>query len=190
MAKKYRQEIDVQKLYDEAPVVDGRKKLDSEQFYNACTNIIKWRLMPDLIYRGYYKDGVKQSNYDEEDINDCFTYILGKIHDKYDPTLGTLATFIRNWVRGYGQTVIQKQRRQRKYAKAILSLDTQLNNSGLSEYYLSHDITSISDLDDYIDEEYFGVDSDFTFTKEDIIEHREFLEGIYTDIDISLDVFK
>ena len=188
--KKYRQDIDVQKIYDEAPVVNGRKQLNSREFYNGCTNIIKWRLMPDLIYRGYMKDGVKQSNYDEEDIDDCFTYILEKIHEKYDPAKGTLATFIRTWVRGYGQIVIQKQRRQYKYAKAILSLDTQINTNGLSDSYLSHDTTSIGDLDEYLDEEYFGVDSNLTFTKDDIAEHRDFLEELYSNLDIDADVFK
>lgn len=182
--KKYRQEIDVQKIYDEAPIVNGKKQLNSLQFYNGCTNIIKWRLMPCLIYRGYYKDGVQQSNYDDEDINDCFTYILGKIHDKYDPAKGTLATFIRNWVRGYGQIITQKQRRQYKYAKAIISLDTQTNIS--VDSYLSNQHTSISELEDYLDEEYFGVDSDLSFTKEDIIEHRKFLEDIYNNVDIDV----
>ena len=137
--KKYRADIDIQKIYDEAPVVNGKKKLDSLNFYHGCTNIIKWRLMPDLIYRGYYKDGVKQINYDEEDIEDCFTYILGKIHDKYDPKKGTLATFIRTWIRGYGQIIIQKQRRQYKYAKAFVSLDSTTNSNNIMEAHLHHD---------------------------------------------------
>lgn len=184
--KKYRQDIDIQKIYDEAPVVDGKKQLNSEQFYHGCTNIIKWRLMPDLIYRGYYKDGIKQSNYDDEDIDDCFTYILEKIHEKYDPSRGTLATFIRTWIRGYGQIVIQKQRRQYQYAKAFVSLDSTYNGTTMSEINLVYDISSIDDLDEYLDSEYFGIDSDFSFTKEDVTEHREFLESIYSSgIDIT-----
>ena len=185
--KKYRADIDIQKIYDEAPVVNGKKKLDSLNFYHGCTNIIKWRLMPDLIYRGYYKDGVKQINYDEEDIEDCFTYILGKIHDKYDPKKGTLATFIRTWIRGYGQIIVQKQRRQYKYAKAFVSLDSTTNSNNIMEAHLHHDTTSISDLDDYLDEEYFGIDSDFTFTPEDVKQHRAFLESIYGKDDSDID---
>ena len=177
--RRYRADIDIQAIYDNAPVVDGKKQLNTESFYNACTNLIKWRLMPDLIYRGYYKDGVKQVNYDEEDILDCFTYILGKIHERYDRTRGTLPTFIRTWIRGYATRIIQKQRRQRKYATAIISLDAQIANLGLPEYPLSYDITSITDLDDYLDEKYFGVSSDLTFTKEDIKAHREFLQSLY-----------
>ena len=183
--KRYRDNIDLQKIYDEAPIVNGRKKLDSYEFYHGCTNMIKWRLMPDLIYRGYYKDGVKQSNYDEEDIEDCFTYILGKIHERYDPAKGTLATFIRMWIRGYGQLIVQKQRRQYKYAKSFISLDAPTNDNNLMEWQISHDVSSISDLDDYLDDEYFGIDSSFTFTPDDVREHRKFLESIYNDVSLA-----
>ena len=85
---------------------------------------------------------------------------------------------------GLGQIIIQKQRRQYKYAKAIISLDSQTNIS--VDSYLSNNHTSISELEDYLDEEYFGVDSDLSFTKEDIIEHRKFLEGIYNNVDIDV----
>ena len=183
--KKYRQDIDIQKIYDEAPVVNGRKQLNSPSFYHGCTNIIKWRLMPDLIYRGYFKDGVKQTNFDDEDVDDCFTYILEKIHEKYDPSRGTLATFIRTWIRGYGQIVTQKQRRQYQYAKAFISLDSTYNGANIAEMNMVHDVSSIENLDEYLDSEYFGIDSEFTFTKEDVEEHRGFLEGIYhSDNDI------
>lgn len=182
--KKYRQDIDIQKIYDEAPVVNGKKQLNSPNFYHGCTNIIKWRLMPDLIYRGYFKDGVKQVNYDDEDIDDCFTYILEKIHSKYDPAKGTLATFIRTWIRGYGQIIVQKQRRQYKYVKAFVSLDSSPNSTNLIEAHLNNDLSSINDLDDYLDAEYFGIDSNFSFTSEDMEAHREFLESMYGKDDI------
>lgn len=184
--KKTRPEVDIQKIYNEAPVVNGKKQLNSSNFYHGCTNIIKWRLMPDLIYRGYFKDGIKQSNFDDEDVDDCFAYILGKIHDKYDPNKGTLATFIRTWIRGYGQIITQKQRRQYKYAKAFVSLDSTYNGVNLVEQHLSQDTDNVEDLDDYLDNEYFGIDSDFTFTKEDVTEHREFLESIYSTINIDV----
>lgn len=138
--------FDVQELYDNG-------KLLSDEFYIGCTNIIKTRLMRDLVYKGYYKNGIKQSNYDLEDVNDCYTYILTKIKERYDPAKGKIATFIRNWVQGYGTTVISKQKRKHKRLGKILPLDLTLQTS-ISEDL--KDSTKIENLDDLMDSEIYG----------------------------------
>lgn len=138
--------FDVQELYDNG-------KLLSDEFYIGCTNIIKTRLMRDLVYKGYYKNGIKQSNYDLEDVNDCYTYIMTKIKEKYDPAKGKIATFIRNWVQGYGTTVISKQKRQHKRLGKILPLDLTLQTSISDDL---RDSTKIENLEDMMDTELYG----------------------------------
>lgn len=137
---------DVQKLYEEG-------KMNTNEFYLGVTNLIKWKLMKSLIAKGYWKNGVRQTNYDQEDVDDCFTYIYGKIIEKYDPSKGTLATFIRNWIRGYGTVVTQKQRRQYKYLKKLLPLDFNLQKSIAEEY---KDSFHIEDLEEYLDDTHFN----------------------------------
>ena len=66
----------IQRLYEQG-------KLNSNQFFVEASSLIKSRLMPDLIYKGYYRDGKRQISYNQEDVEDCYTYVLGKIIDKY-----------------------------------------------------------------------------------------------------------
>lgn len=135
----------IQRLYNQG-------KLNSNQFFMEASALIKSRLMPDLIYKGYYKDGKRQISYNQEDVEDCYTYVLRKIIDKYDPELGTLATFIRNWVRGYGTTVTTAQHRRYNKVGNDASLDESYNNSIREEF---RDSFNISDLEDAIDKEHF-----------------------------------
>ena len=138
--------VDIQQLYNEG-------KMGTDEFYHGVTNMIKWLLMKCLIAKGHWKDGKRQTNFDQEDVDDCFTYIFAKIKEKYDPNRGTLATFIRNWVRGYGTVVTQKQRRQHKYLKKLLPLDFNLQKSIAEEY---KDTYHIEDLEDFMDDTYFN----------------------------------
>ena len=55
-------------------------------------------------------------------------------------------------------------------------LDKLLDAVKLNDYY---------DEDDYLDDEYFGIDSSFTFTPDDVREHRKFLESIYNDVSLA-----
>lgn len=139
----------IQRLYEQ-------NKLMSEQFYIEATSLIKSRLMPDLIYKGYYRDGVRQISYNQEDVDDCYTYVMGKIRDKYDPEKGTLATFIRNWVRGYGTTVTTAQHRRYNRVGNDASLDESYNNSIKEEF---RDSFTYQELDDSLDREVFNKES-------------------------------
>ena len=70
--------VDVQKLYEEG-------KMHTDEFYHGVTNLIKWLLMKCLIAKGHWKNGIRQTNFDQEDVDDCFTYVFGKIIEKYSP---------------------------------------------------------------------------------------------------------
>lgn len=135
----------IQRLYEQG-------KLDSDQFFIEASSLIKSRLMPDLIYKGYYRDGKRQISYNQEDVEDCYAYVLGKIKTKYDPTLGTLATFIRTWVRGYGTTVTTAQHRRYNKVGNDASLDESYNNSIREEF---RDSFNFNDLEEYLDRNYF-----------------------------------
>ena len=136
----------IQRLYEQG-------KLNSEQFFIEASSLIKSRLMPDLIYKGYFRDGLRQTSYNQEDVEDCYTYVLGKIKEKYNPELGTLATFIRNWVRGYGTTVTTAQHRRYNRVGNDASLDESYNNSIREEFRDSHNFFS---LEESIDKEYYN----------------------------------
>lgn len=135
----------IQRLYEQG-------KINSDQFFIEATSLIKSRLMPDLIYKGYYKDGQRQISYNQEDVNDCYAYVLSKILTKYDPTKGTLATFIRTWTRGYGTTVTTAQHRRYNRVGNDSSLDENYNNSIREEF---RDPFTFKELEDSIDSTYF-----------------------------------
>ena len=135
----------IQRLYEQG-------KLNSNQFFIEASSLIKSRLMPDLVYKGYYRDGKRQISYNQEDVEDCYTYVLRKIIDKYDPTKGTLATFIRTWTRGYGTTVTTAQHRRYNKVGNDASLDESYNNSIKEEF---RDTFNFSELEDSLDKTYF-----------------------------------
>lgn len=157
----------LQELYDEG-------KVTSEEFYIELTKFIKWRLMTDLIRRGYYVNGVKQSNFTRDECDACYTHVLHKIINEYNPKGGTLATYARWQVRGWGQLVIQKQVRNYKYnPKGLLSLDNPVlsNVKVLMEYrnkYKSPDYMEAS-----LDKEHFGESILSDITSFDINHIRE-----------------
>lgn len=136
----------IQRLYEQG-------KLNSDQFFIEATSLIKSRLMPDLIYKGYYRDGQRQISYNAEDVDDCYTYVLGKILTKYDPSRGTLATFIRTWTRGYGTTITTAQHRRYNHVGNDSSLDENYNNSIREEF---RDPYTYQELEDSIDSTYFS----------------------------------
>ena len=113
----------LQELYEEG-------KTTSEEFYNELVRFIKSRLMPDLIRRGYYINGKRQTNFTRDEWDSCYTHVLRKVLNEYNPGKGTLATYIRWQIRGWGQLIIQKQVRTHKYLpKGTVSLDnTNLYN--------------------------------------------------------------
>lgn len=145
----------IQRLYEQG-------KLDTNQFYIEASSLIKSRLMFDLIYKGYFRDGQRQISYNLEDVNDCYTYVLQKIKEKYDASKGTLATFIRTWVMGYGTTVTTAQHRRYKKVGNDSSLDENYNNSIKEEF---RDSFNFQDLEDSIDAEYYNKNKEFVFNK-------------------------
>ena len=138
----------LQQLYNEG-------KVRSEEFYFELTKFIKWRLMTDLIRRGYYINGVRQNNFTRDECDACYTHVLHKILNEYSPERGTLATYVRWQIRGWGQLVIQKQVRNHKYnPQGIVSLDNpKIHSVKVKEY---KNKTKLEDTEDVLDYEYFG----------------------------------
>ena len=139
----------LQELYNEG-------KVTSEEFYCELTKFIKWRLMTDLIRRGYYINGVRQVNFTRDECDACYTHVLHKVINEYKPENGTLATYVRWQIRGWGQLVIQKQVRNHKYnPKGMLSLDnTNIYNVKLDEYKNKSKV--LEDTEEVLDYECFG----------------------------------
>ena len=172
----------LQELYDSG-------ELTSEEFYQELIKFIKWRLMPDLIRRGYYINGVRQMNFTRDECDACYTHVLKKILNEYNPSKGTLATYIRWQIRGWGQLVIQKQVRKHKYnPKGIVSLDNPNTTSvKLVEDYKNR-YKLPEDVEQVLDYEFFGnsilndiTASDVTKIREKIREFRnkgEFFEWL------------
>ena len=156
----------LQTLYEEG-------KVTSEEFYKELIKFIKSRLMPDLIRRGYYINGIRQTNYTRDECDSCYTHVLRKIINEYKPEAGTLATYIRWQIRGWGQLIIQKQVRTHKYLpKGTVSLDnTNIYNIRLEEYRNS--CKCPEDSEELLDYEHFKVNLLDYITKDDIESIRE-----------------
>lgn len=156
----------LQTLYEEG-------KVTSEEFYKELTKFIKSRLMPDLIRRGYYINGKRQANYTRDECDSCYTHVLRKIINEYSPEKGTLATYVRWQIRGWGQLIIQKQVRTHKYLpKGTVSLDnTNIYNIRLEEYRNS--CKCPEDSEELLDYEHFKVSLLDYITKDDIEAIRE-----------------
>ena len=157
----------LQELYN-----DG--KVTSEEFYEELTKFIKWRLMTDLIRRGYYINGVRQVNFTRDECDACYTHVLHKIVHEYSPEKGTLATYVRWQIRGWGQLVIQKQVRNHKYnPKGMVSLDnTNIYNIKLDDEYKNR-CKSPDDMDDSLDYQVYGNSILHDLSLKDIEDIRE-----------------
>lgn len=162
---------DVQELFNEG-------KLSSREFYDGAMYLIKRFLTYHLIKKGYYKNGIKQTNLDSEDYDDCYTYIMSKIHERYKPDKGKIATFIRTWIQGYCTIIVQKQARKYNKIGHELSLDID-KDLGISEEF--RDSFSYQEIEDGLDAEVFGNSYINTITSRDIEEFRKNLEK-YADI--------
>lgn len=161
----------LQELYNEG-------KLTSEEFYQELTKFIKWRLMTDLIRRGYYINGVRQNNFTRDECDACYTHVLHKIMHEYSPEKGTLATYARWQVRGWGQLVIQKQVRNHKYnPKGTVSLDcTNMYNLKLEESKSKCKVPE--SMEDILDYECFGNSILEDISLNDVKEIREKIKEI------------
>ena len=161
----------LQQLYNEG-------KVTTEEFYQELTKFIKWRLMPDLIRRGYYINGVRQINFTRDEVDSCYTHVLHKIMHEYSPEKGTLATYVRWQVRGWGQLVIQKQVRHHKYnPNGMLSLDNPNMTNIRLEY---RNRRAKEDIEEVIDYERFGNSIFHDLTQSDIEDIREKVKDFKT----------
>lgn len=161
----------LQQLYNEG-------KVTTEEFYQELTKFIKWRLMPDLIRRGYYINGVRQINFTRDEVDSCYTHVLHKIMNEYSPQKGTLATYVRWQVRGWGQLVIQKQVRHHKYnPNGMLSLDNPNMTNIRLEY---RNRRAKEDIEEVIDYESFGNSIFHDLTQSDIEDIREKVKDFKT----------
>ncbi len=161
----------LQELYDEG-------KVTSEEFYKELIIYIKWRLMPDLIKRGYYINGIKQNNFTRDECDACYTHVLRKVLTEYKPEKGTLATYIRWQIRGWGQLVIQKQVRTHKYLpQGTISLDNNnVYNIKLEEYKNRYELSELTEQE--LDIAYFGDNLLSSITRQDIRDIREKIEDV------------
>ena len=159
----------LQELYEAGQVT-------STEFYNELQKFIKSRLIPDLIRRGYYINGVRQEKFTRDECDSCYTHVLRKVINEYSPAKGTIATYIRWQIRGWGQLIIQKQVRNHKYnPKGMVSLDnTNLYNIKLEEYRNS--CKCPIDMEAVIDQESFKTSMLDYLSKDDIIEIRREME--------------
>lgn len=152
-------------------------KVTSEEFYKELIKFIKSRLMPDLIRRGYYINGKRQVNFTRDECDSCYTHVLRKIINEYSPERGTLATYVRWQIRGWGQLIIQKQVRTHKYLpKGTVSLDnTNIYNIRLEEYRNS--CKCPEDSEELLDYEHFKVNLLDYITTDDIQKIRDGIEA-------------
>ena len=159
----------LQELYEEG-------KVTSEEFYHELTRFIKSRLMPDLIRRGYYINGKRQINFTRDECDSCYTHVLRKVLTEYSPQKGTIATYIRWQIRGWGQLIIQKQVRTHKYLpKGTVSLDnTNIYNIKLEEY--KNSCKCPEDIEASLDREHFKVSLLDYITVDDVKEIRKGME--------------
>ena len=169
--KRKNKKTQLQTLYEEG-------KTTSEEFYKELIIFIKWRLMTDLIKRGYYIDGIRQSIFTRDECDACYTHVLKKILTEYSPEKGTLATYIRWQIRGWSQLVLQKQMKEHKYTpQGLISLDdTKTNKVKIEEYKNRSKLPE--EMEVLMDNEFFGENPLSTLTKEDAESVREGINNI------------
>jgi hypothetical protein len=133
--------LNLQKLFDEGKIAPN--KVCDEAFYEI-TNFMKGEIARELIRKGYFKNGVRQDNFGDEELLDCYIFVMDHVfgnfvkrsgkqsYVKYDPNRINkktgkrilLASFINSWIRGFCSLVRQQQRNEHKINKhRILSLD-------------------------------------------------------------------
>ena len=184
--KRKNKDTNLQTLYNEG-------KVRSEEFYKELIIYIKWRLMTDLIKRGYYINGVRQLSFTRDECDACYTHVLNKILTSYRPEDGTLATYVRWQIRGWGQLVIQKQVKEHKYfPEGFISLDSnKVYNIKLEDY--ENTCRNPEDMDTFIDHDFFGDNQIENLTKDDIYEVREGIknfEGLPWSFFVTEDIVK
>ena len=143
--------LNLQKMWNEGKIKP--KKISNEAFYEI-TNFIKRLLAVELIRKGYFINGVRQNNYGDEELLDCFIFVMdhvfgnfikrsGKQSDvKYDPTRVNLATFIYIWTRGYCSLVRQTDKNRYNVSKhRILSLD-EVTETYTPEELIENELTN------------------------------------------------
>ena len=170
--KRKNKKTNLQELYDAGLV-------RSEAFYKELITFIKWRLMPDLIKKGYYINGIRQSNFTMDECNACYTEVLEKILTDYNPEEGTLATFVRWKIRGWGTKVTQKQYKEYRWMPTgILSLDSIPQNTvKVEDFKLKSDL-SAEILETLMDVSKYGIRLIDSITRDDMTIVQKGIEDI------------
>ena len=131
----------LQRLFDEGKITPN--KVCEEAFYNI-TNLMKNLIAVELVRKGYWKNGVLQTNFGDEELLDCYIFVMDHVfgnfikrsgkssYVKYDPSRINkrtgenifLASFINTWTRGWCSLTKQTQENAHKRDKHIVfSLD-------------------------------------------------------------------
>lgn len=185
---------ELQKIYESG-------KLKTDEGFRHVSRIIKTLLMKYLINSkaGYYKEGVKQTCYDEEDWLDCYTYVMDRVYGTYtyklgkkgrviyDPTRMNLASFIHTWVRGHSSDKIKKQqRRYKKNFHRTIYLEDILENSKTPNSYRGYfDIEEI-DINIELDKIFNTLDEDNCIDVVSELNENFYIFKKYVDGELSL----
>lgn len=188
--------LNLQKLYDDGKI--SPTKICDEAFYNI-TNLMKNLIATELIKKGYYKNGVKQDNFSEEELIDCYIYVMEHVfgthikksgkqsYVKYDSKrIGKktgkkifLASFINSWTRGWCSLTIQTQENIYKINKhRILSLD-EITETYTPEELIENEF--VNGMSNNLEKEIFCKNVNKKVYDEIAKELSEELEDIYID---------
>lgn len=152
----------LQNLFNDGKILPS--KICEEAFYEI-TNFMKNELAVNLIRKGYFKNGVRQDNFGDEELLDCFIYVMDHVfgnhvkrsgkqsYVKYDSERINIASFINIWTKGYCSLTRQRQRNEHKINKhRILSLDE------VTETYTPEELVeseAISDINTKVEKDIF-----------------------------------
>lgn len=180
--------LNLQKLYDEGKITST--KVCDEAFYEI-TNFMKNELAIHLIRKGYFKNGVRQDNFGDEELLDCFIYVMEHVfgkhvkrsgkasYVKYDPKRLNLASFINIWTKGFCSLTRQRQRNEHKINKhRILSLD-EVTETYTPEELIEDELTN--NINTKLEQDIFNNNISKSTFNELYLEISEELEDIYID---------
>jgi len=180
--------LNLQKLYDEGKIT--ATKICDEAFYEI-TNFMKNELAIHLIRKGYFINGIRQDNFGDEELLDCFIYVMGHVfgehikrsgktsYVKYDPKRLNLASFINIWTKGFCSITRQRQRNEYKINKhRILSLD-EVTETYTPEELIEDELTNNVNIK--LEQDIFNNSISKNIFNELYLEISEELEDIYID---------
>ena len=180
--------LNLQRLFDQGLITPT--KVCDEAFYEI-TNFMKNQLAVELIRKGYFINGTRQDNFGEEELLDCYIYVMDHVfgnflkrsgkqsYVKYDPTRINIASFINIWTKGFCSLTRQRQRNEHKINKhRILSLD-EVTETYTPEELIEDELTS--SISDVMEKDIFASAISSKIYNELYLEISEELEDIYVN---------